>query len=720
MLPTLDIPFISSLHGRDRRSQRDISKRDLQAAVKYGMKEAGYPRKDGSLTWKYTYNNIVYITDATSTQEITSWANELPLFRTNIPAAFHQKYLEAKRRIQDNSYAITSHTVLVVDMSGSMAKADMNGYRTRARGVYYYLAEHFTADRLNPINTGLMGGKDVSYTDVVTLIEMRSNATIVFEYEPISWQLYNKFIELWDLSDTRDHGCYFSSIQTAFAMLERRRCSEKCALCLFFLSDGRPSDRNLKRKRPSDIYMEKGRCYLLPNETSIFPNNIIQLVRSKCTIYKDRLTFSAICFGKDSSDFDIMKNKIEVAKELGCKSYFNHFHWDVDPLRTMLSTTMTSLTQTRTLLSRLNGFDIDKNREWQQVEKDFILNDQTFILADYQIYNDAQGYLVSRNRLEYEKACEEKYTACWNEIPFHHPDATGVAVHRKAFGEGAERIVFKMTEINDAREPVGMELVAKASLYKHQVSGLVYLQRWYKTFVKTQMKAFTLARKFNAKLDQLGISRMAVPRVHFLECAVYEVTKKRSAGIYGLRNACTAEDNELAYLAEARLDPSRYVKWNNNNGGVDGIVREHMHLHETLQACLLPKKLGAIEEGNDSEEDEDENDDDAALPGTVLGCSPEVAALLERVLEQDVPQAFSHFTYIYTQRDMLVCDLQGELKIVGGFPTFELTDPCIHCVNRRRFGRTDHGMNGVNTFFQTHHCNSVCKVLSIADGSYTG
>jgi hypothetical protein len=36
---TSNIPFLSSVHGRERRYQRDISKRDLQSAVKYGMKE---------------------------------------------------------------------------------------------------------------------------------------------------------------------------------------------------------------------------------------------------------------------------------------------------------------------------------------------------------------------------------------------------------------------------------------------------------------------------------------------------------------------------------------------------------------------------------------------------------------------------------------------------------------------------------------------------------
>lgn len=41
MLATSDMPFESSLHGRERRAQRDVTKRDLQAALKYGTKERG-------------------------------------------------------------------------------------------------------------------------------------------------------------------------------------------------------------------------------------------------------------------------------------------------------------------------------------------------------------------------------------------------------------------------------------------------------------------------------------------------------------------------------------------------------------------------------------------------------------------------------------------------------------------------------------------------------
>ena len=76
-LRTSSIQLISSLHGRQRRLERDISIKDLQTAVKYGVKVAQFGYKN---RFKITYNNIVYITDETCTKEVTSYAaTQLPL-----------------------------------------------------------------------------------------------------------------------------------------------------------------------------------------------------------------------------------------------------------------------------------------------------------------------------------------------------------------------------------------------------------------------------------------------------------------------------------------------------------------------------------------------------------------------------------------------------------------------------------------------------------------
>ena len=73
LLRTSCVEFISSIHGEQRRRERDVTKRDLQAAVKNGTKERtwGFKREP---RWKYTFADVVYITDESSVNEITSWA----------------------------------------------------------------------------------------------------------------------------------------------------------------------------------------------------------------------------------------------------------------------------------------------------------------------------------------------------------------------------------------------------------------------------------------------------------------------------------------------------------------------------------------------------------------------------------------------------------------------------------------------------------------------
>ena len=79
-LGTSCVELISSVHGRQRRLEREINVKDLQAAVKYGTKEIQRGTRFKGDRYKITYNNIVYITNDTMTTEVTSFAAvQLPL-----------------------------------------------------------------------------------------------------------------------------------------------------------------------------------------------------------------------------------------------------------------------------------------------------------------------------------------------------------------------------------------------------------------------------------------------------------------------------------------------------------------------------------------------------------------------------------------------------------------------------------------------------------------
>jgi len=122
---------------------------------------------------------------------------------------------------------------------------------------------------------------------------------------------------------------------------------------------------------------------------------------------------------------------------------------------------------------------------------------------------------------------------------------------------------------------------------------------------------------------------------------------------------------------EQELD-GKFTKWNNNAGA----IRTSM---PGLDALL--------------EQDEDEDED-------------------EPIDVNEVPQAFSHFSYEASRRKQLVCDLQGVWNLADGFL---LTDPVVHYRSssgrKHKNGATDKGFEGMKRFFQTHKCGPLCSKM---------
>ena len=100
VLRTSCVDLISSVHGEQRRLERMIEKRELQAAVKYGSREEQTHFRTGERRWKFTYNGVVYITDSTATKEVTSWAlDQFPLRKYDIDNSLSRQIAEQKRRL---------------------------------------------------------------------------------------------------------------------------------------------------------------------------------------------------------------------------------------------------------------------------------------------------------------------------------------------------------------------------------------------------------------------------------------------------------------------------------------------------------------------------------------------------------------------------------------------------------------------------------------------
>ena len=82
------------------------------------------------------------------------------------------------------------------------------------------------------------------------------------------------------------------------------------------------------------------------------------------------------------------------------------------------------------------------------------------------------------------------------------------------------------------------------------------------------------------------------------------------------------------------------------------------------------------------------------------------AGWVNDVNARNTPNAFSHFTFEVSNRQLLVCDIQGVSDIY--------TDPQVHSVrNLDAFGRGNLGKLGINHFIRTHQCNALCQYLKL-------
>jgi hypothetical protein len=184
-LRTEDISLISHTHGRERRSQRNIMRRELQAAIKYGKREEANPGRDGSLRWRYTHDGVVYITDYTSRHEVTSWRVD-----GNGDAGAVVEHAEVELAGKG------SHAVLIVDSSGSMNKSDVPGYASREAAVYDCLVRDFVKEQ---VKTG--AAQDV----VVTLIMMSDNAKVEINTQSTHIRWISLSLRSWRRSGGASH-----------------------------------------------------------------------------------------------------------------------------------------------------------------------------------------------------------------------------------------------------------------------------------------------------------------------------------------------------------------------------------------------------------------------------------------------------------------------------------------------------------------------------------
>lgn len=686
------ITLLSSEHGRMRREQRDINKRDLQKALKYGTPEPTWGRR-----WKVEYDGIVFITDANMRQEVTAYPS--PLAFAPIDGDACKDHEKAKLVLERKPELCASHTILVVDNSGSMTTHDIHLHRDRQTAAYTATALEFVAEQL-------FSGT-ANNSDVVSLVEFSNRATVVFTREPVSWVLFNKLLERRDVRSfkareneavmdmLRCDSNYLPALEAAESVLSQG-IHEQCALSLFFFSDGAPTDARQMDLTPSAANLR-----------------ICEKIREIATRFDKQLNISMVGFGNQYQDFSTLEAMVQNAKDAAgdASAEFMYCSKMANMIGTAITSLVTSLVATRTALA---DHGVNRGRTKRNISSE----QETQVLDDWKFYPIASH------------SAYDPYREDWAPYPGLPPgalkptnqmEARGrrshppqyLAINSHSCGTGAERAAFRCQLSVDMRTE-GFVLGTMVAKETNQVERIEEHIAFHRTFCETQDLAAYLADEFNKRLQALpSFDERTTPRIEFLECSVLVLKDPKWRD--GLRGV----------LVEKMLDTERYgwCKWNDNTGGVEGQV-----VHIPIDVDYELQKLNGVVEtimediAEGASDDECESDDESEGFNWQEGDN---AASQSNSANDDnaaiTPshylQAFTHFTYRFTDRKVMVCDLQGVLNTDLVPPTFELSDPAVHYASKTGramvFGRTDKGKRGMQLFFNTHKCTDICKLMQL-------
>ncbi|KAL1523672.1 hypothetical protein AB1Y20_018606 [Prymnesium parvum] len=658
---TDDISLISHTHGQARRLERNIVRRELQAAIKYGIKVRANPGRDGSARWRYEYDGVVYITDETSRHEVTSW-------RVDGKGAAAGGVAPAQVELAGSG----CHAVLIVDMSGSMRTADIPGYKSRAAAVYDCLVRDFVKAQ---ISSG--AAKDV----VVSVVSMGSEAALLIDKHPLDETILPRLQRI-AKQRPKGHGNYIPALDKALEVMASDARNHG-GLLFFLFSDGAPSDQQemvcqhgmpvFQFNRKEDPLMghtnasHAWRCRQLLHAR--VRRECLDRVRKIGDMFgRDKVIARMVAFGPPDENFHLLE---EMAGALP-RSEFQKLGLDASNLRTAFSSLSSSMTTMRTagggsLLTPRGDEKVDK-QQTIDTSNEFVLGVDGWWIYSFEDFTGKYKYDGASRELKLQRLM---------------PDATGLAFLQQPFAEGAERFVFRCSEVSvpeavamnwyyrgvmsnqkelmQARR-CGLRLVAKeAKAMEHWMQGRTF----HETFIRLQYDAAEMAAQFVKLLP----SRRSEWNLSFIPTSLYCCQDPSYPG------------GEAWVLVEPELE-GEFFKWNDNAGNVRNLPSD---------------KTSGIGAGTLVEEsDEDEYDLDIPI---------EV---------NDVPQAFSHFSFEQSRGKKLICDLQGVWNVTDGFL---LTDPVVHFVasNGRRHtnGATDKGLEGVKRFFSTHKCNGLCRMTGL-------
>jgi|AntRauTorckE5430_2_1112549.scaffolds.fasta_scaffold00539_6 hypothetical protein len=545
------ISILSTDHGRLRREQRDISKRDLYKALRLGTKERCWGQR-----WKIEYDGIIFIVDKTMSVEVTAFPS--PLALAPVDAKGHILHNRTRDLLEHKPELCTSHTVLVVDTSGSMTKHDINLHRDRQVAASSVTAMEFVAEQLFK--------QTATNSDVVSVIEFDTTAREVLSREPFSWTLYNKLLDRRDsrtfktrgLAGVLDALCgdtnYIPALEAADKAL-RFIDHDRCALSLLFLSDGSPTDS------------------IALNVTPLAAKKLMaEKITEMAQRHEEKLNIQMIGFGSASHVFSVLEDLIEAAQlaQSGTVSKFTYCGKIADRIGTAVSSLASSTAQTRT---QLLEHDRGKTRTRREVTLESDVQGDTnfnyYKILEHYIYNPGNdsfglfpdvppgavaGTEVSSSHHQYDQEQKKK-------IPTSKEKSEGgkelpplLAISWLPYGQGAERLAFRchLARATSENDFAFNPMVAKETILVERPDDNV---QFHEDFCKTQSLAAYLALEFNNRLVALPWnSELNTPQIIFLPCSVLVLDDP--------------EWRDRGVLVEKKLNVEKYGwrKYNDNAG----------------------------------------------------------------------------------------------------------------------------------------------------------
>ena len=619
---------VSDAHCKLRQEQRRISSVDLETAKRHGTKSVSItpngPNK-GVERFKYEYKGVTFITDKLDGRKITCWAEGLSFHALPIQKERMKDLEDVRKFLRLHPVNITTHTIFVVDQSGSMKLSDVPGARSRHVAV-------FSAILIDYLLESMMKPEANGGHDVITIMDMRDSTDVVLDREPVDELTYNKVVQLMQTRLPGGQGNYIPAFQRLHQVLcpppRRWRYSIRSSksappsqsipqTSVVFLTDGRPSD---KKCRDAD-----GELWRLPQAEWVL-SKVKQNVLQIASHLGSKSSFTFISFGAGSSrtrNHDFLVELSNAANNGGCKeAQAVDSETSTERLGSILTTV--SATTTAHCTSLTTGQALERKRLLSIDQKVPLVKQVELLnarrgpsLLDFDVLSSSNHFL---QRVELKKVKGERHRQAV-ATSFLSARADGLAIFKRPFADGGERFAFLAREVIGSSFPSTCRFVGDWLVAKQTRRHLNNPRSFHVMYLKLQQAAGRLARKFNQRLEILNRGmRLGLPSLEFIDCSVYtwkcQETEAPRRG---------NEFEEVNWLAEAEclieplLDPRvDFTKFNSNFGWVGEGARKDDKNDGEVQRAMQMKHVSfgpVLDAISDDEEEEEEVVEGSKVPG---------------------------------------------------------------------------------------------------------